>query len=143
LETRIIKNDRTIISYKDAQGFKKNGKKLRVKPVYAFIHHYGWVKPPKAMQAKQESFHKLWHSDEWVNENIANTDEFDYSQIDSLAFFRGTHPEVMKARIARQNWKFSFDPTMRKMSFKSRLLHFAEEIFGLRFGEWKNYRIVK
>ncbi len=142
-EIRIIKNDRNIISYKDAQGFKKNGKKLRVKPVYAFIHHYGWVKPPKAMQAKQESFHKLWHSDEWVKENVVVSAEFDYSNIDSLALFMGTHPEVMKDRIARQNWKFSFDPTQKKMSFKSQLLHFIEEFLGWRIGEWKNYRIVK
>ena len=128
-EIRIIKNDRNIISYKDAQGFKKNGKKLHVKPVYAFIHHYGWVKPPKAMQAKQESFHKLWHNDEWVQENVVITEEFDYSNIDSLALFRGTHPEVMKDRIARQNWKFSFDPTQKKMSIKSKLLHLIDIFF--------------
>jgi len=142
-EIRIIKNDKSIVSYKDAQGFKKSGKKLHVKPVYAFIHHYGWVKPPKAMQAKQESFHKLWHNDEWVKQNVVITEEFDYSKIDSLALFRGTHPEVMKERIARQNWKFSYDPTQKKMSFTSHILHLVEEFFGWRIGEWKNYKMVK
>jgi len=142
-EIRIIKNDKSIVSYKDAQGFKKNGKKLHVKPVYAFMHHYGWVKPPKAMQAKQESFHKLWHNDDWVKENIVVTEEFDYSQIDSLAHFRGVHPVVMQERIAKQNWKFSFDPTKKKLPFFSRALHFVEDFTGWRFGEWKNYRIVK
>ncbi|MDQ3050524.1 MAG: glycosyltransferase family 2 protein [Bacteroidota bacterium] len=142
-EIRVIKNDKQIRSYKDAQGFKKNGKKLRVKQVYAFIHHYGWVKPPKAMQAKQESFHKLWHDDAWVKANVIAAEEFDYSNIDSLALHRGTHPEVMQERIAKQNWKFSFDPTKKKMTAKSQFLHAVEDFFGWRIGEWRNYKLLK
>ncbi len=142
-EIRIIKNDKQIRSYKDAQGFKKNGKKLRVKQVYAFMHHYGWVKPPKAMQAKQETFHKLWHDDAWVKENVIAAEEFDYSNIDSLVLYKGTHPEVMKERIEKQNWKFSFDPTKKKMSLKSQLLHTVEDFFGWRIGEWKNYKLLQ
>jgi len=141
-EIRIIKNDKSIRSYKDAQGFKKNGKKLKVKPVSAAIHHYGWVKPPSAMQAKQESFHKLWHDDEWVEKNIQVADEFDYSQIDSLVLFRGVHPKVIQKKISQQNWKFSFDPTQQKMSFAWRLLHGVEDFTGWRIGEYKNYKVV-
>jgi hypothetical protein len=141
-EIRIIKNDKSIRSYKDAQGFKKNGKKLKVKPVSAVIHHYGWVKPPSAMQAKQESFHKLWHNDEWMKKNIKVADEFDYSKIDSLAPFRGVHPQVIQERISRQNWKFSFDPTKKKMPFASRLLHGVEDFTGWRIGEYKNYKVI-
>ena len=40
-EIRIIKNDKSIRSYKDAQGFRKNNKKLKVWLVDAYIHHYG------------------------------------------------------------------------------------------------------
>lgn len=141
-EVRVVRNEPGIRSYKDAQGFKYNGEKPDVKPVNACIHHYGWVKPPAAMQAKQESFHKLWHSDEWVAENIPVADEFDYSQIDSLARFKGSHPKVMQPRIDRQNWKFSFDPTQKKFSLRDRLLHFVENTTGWRIGEWKNYRII-
>ena len=141
-EIRIIKNDKSIVSYKDAQGFKKNGKKLQVKPVSASMYHYGWVKPPAAMQAKQESFHKMWHSDEWVKENIKSGEEFDYSQIDSLALFKGTHPKVIQERIKKQNWKFSFDPTKKKMPVMSRLLHGVEDFTGWRIGEWRNYKVI-
>ncbi|MBK7388554.1 MAG: glycosyltransferase family 2 protein [Bacteroidetes bacterium] len=141
-EIRVIKNDKTIKSYKDAQGFRKNGKKLKVKPVYAFIHHYGWVKPPKAMQEKQKEFHKMWHDDKWVEANIPKLDEFDYSKIDSLAVFRGTHPEVIKERIKRQNWKFTFDPTTKKMPLLTSLLHGVEQFTGWRPGEYKNYKII-
>jgi len=140
-EIRIIKNDRSIRSYRDAQGFRKNGKKLRVKPVYAFIHHYGWVRPPAVMQAKEEAFHRLWHNDEYVKTKVAVSDTFDYSGIDSLALFRGTHPEVMLERIARTNWKFTFDPSSKSWSPKDRFLHFIEAVTGWRPGEYKNYKV--
>jgi hypothetical protein len=141
-EIRIVRNDRRIRSYKDAQGFRIDGRKLNVKPVDAWVHHYGWVKPPKAMQAKQESFHKLWHSDEWVTKNVAATEEFDYSQIDSLARFKGTHPNVIRDRIAKQNWEFSFDPTRKKLTAKTKFLHFVEQLTGWRIGEYRNYKVV-
>src|SRR5689334_14313339 len=84
-EIRIVRNDPEIRSYKDAQGFRKtDGSKLRVKQIPAEIYHYGWVKPPKAQQAKQKSFHRLWHDDHWVEKNVRKAEEFDYTQIDSL-----------------------------------------------------------
>ena len=142
-EIRIIKNDKSIRSYRDAQGFRKNGIKLKVKPVYAFIHHYGWVKPPAAMQAKQISFNKLWHNDEWISDNIPNVSEFDYSNINSLSLFPGVHPEVIKERISKQNWKFTFDPTQKKKSVIDVFLYMLETLTGWRPGEYKNYKIVK
>lgn len=138
-EIRIIKNDKAIRSYKDAQGFRKYGKKLHVKPINAYIYHYGWVKPPDAQQAKQKSFNKLWHDDEWLKKNISNSDFFDYSQIDSLAHFTGEHPKVMQDRIKAINWKFSFDPTQKKLSLKNYLLYQIEKLTGWRIGEYKNY----
>ncbi len=142
-EIRVIKNDKKIRSYRDAQGFRKQGRKLQVRQIDAFIYHYGWVKPPEQQQAKQQTFHKLWHNDEWLTQNVAQTYAFDYSQIDSLAHYTGEHPKVMQSRIAARNWQFSFDPTMRKISLKERLSRFFEKIFGRRFGEYQNYVIVK
>lgn len=138
-EIRIIKNDKQIRSYKDAQGFRKNNKKLRVKLIDAYIYHYGWVKPPEAQQAKQKTFNKLWHDDEWMKKNISSSNEFDYSQIDSLAHFTGSHPKIMEERIKSINWKFSFDPTQKKLSPKNYLLQKIEQLTGWRIGEYKNY----
>lgn len=140
-EVRVIRNDKSIRSYRDAQGFRKNNKPLKVKPVKATMHHYGWVKPPEFQQAKQEYFHKLWHNDEWVEKKIPKAEAFDYSSIDSLAKFTGTHPAVIQPRINRQNWQFTFDPTQKKLPFKSRLLHGIEALTGWRIGEYRNYRI--
>lgn len=140
-EVRVIRNDKSIRSYRDAQGFRKNNKPLKVKPVKATMHHYGWVKPPEFQQAKQEYFHKLWHNDEWVEKKIPKAEAFDYSSVDSLAKFTGTHPAVIQPRINRQNWQFTFDPTKKKLPFKSRLLHGIEALTGWRIGEYRNYRI--
>lgn len=139
-EIRIVRRDPDIRSYKDAQGFrKKDNSKLRVKAIDAFVNHYGWVKPPEAQQAKQQSFHKMWHDDRWMEKNIPKVDSFDYSQVDSLAHFTGTHPLVMQERIRKQNWKFSFDPTKKRWGLKMRFLMWVERTTGYRIGEYKNY----
>jgi hypothetical protein len=142
-EIRVIKNNKNIYSYRDAQGFRKDiNKKLNVKPVDAYIYHYGWVKEPKAMQGKQETFHKLWHNDNWINQNVEKVEEFDYSGIDVLAKFTETHPEVMKERISRINWHFDYDLSRKRYPLKDKIKIFLEKITGQRIGEYKNYRII-
>lgn len=141
-EIRIIRNNKQISSYRDAQGFRKNNEKLRVKAIDACVYHYGWVKPPQFQQAKQQNFNKLWHSDNWVKENVRQADVFDYSTIESLALFKGTHPQVMQQRIGSQNWQFTFDPTKKKFPLKARLLYWIEKKTGWRIGEYKNYKIA-
>ncbi len=142
-EIRIIRNDKNIRSYKDAQGFRKtDDSKLQVKKIEAAVYHYGWVKPPKAQQAKQENFHKMWHDDVWMKKNIATAEEFDYNKIDSLEEFKGTHPAVMQARISAQNWQFNYDPSQIKLSIKDKFLQTIEKSTGWRPGEYKNYKLI-
>ena len=142
-EIRIIKNDKSIRSYKDAQGFRKtDNSKLNVKPISAEIYHYGWVKPPKAQQAKQEHFHKMWHDDEWMKKNIAQVEEFDYSQIDSLEEFKGTHPQVFQNRVKVADWNFKFDQSQIQLSLKDKFLLFIEKTTGWKVGEYKNYKVI-
>lgn len=138
-EIRVVRNDKNIFSYRDAQGFrKKPNEKLRVKLIDAYIYHYGWVRDPRAMVRKQRAFTSYYHDDQWLEENLAKASEFDYSNIDSLELFTDTHPAVMKDRIARKNWKFDFDVSKKNYSFKERVKRF----FGFRIGEYKNYKIV-
>jgi hypothetical protein len=142
-EIRIIRNDRNIFSYKDAQGFRKRpDEKLNVKQVDATIHHYGWVKEPRAMQGKKRSFNKYWHDDEWIEKNVVKAEEFDYSTIDSLKKFAGTHPAIMTRRIGSMNWKFSRDMSMNRLSVKDRLKQWVEKYTGWRPGEYRNYKIL-
>ena len=142
-EVRMIRNDKSIYSFRDAQGFQKKSRPLKVKHVPVYMHHYGWVKHPKQQQLKQKNFNKLWHSDEWVDKNIPSVDAFDYSMVDSLKRFEGSHPKIMQVRIDKINWHFTFDPTKKKPSFKKRVLHWIENLTGWRIGEYRNYRIVR
>lgn len=143
-EIRIVRNDKSIYSHGDAQGFRKNNdEKLNVKLIDAYIYHYGWVKDPRKQQAKQLDFNRLWHDDKWIENNIANDSEFDYSEIDSLSLFDGTHPEVMLERIESMNWKFSHDISQKNYSPKEKIKRFIESLTGYRIGEYKNYKIVK
>jgi len=142
-EIRIIRNNKNIYSFRDAQGFRKDDNlMLKVKPVNAFIYHYGWVKDPRAMQKKQEDFNKLWHDDNWIEKNVVKSEEFDYSAIDVLTKFTDTHPEVMLDRIKRINWKFDYDLSCNKMKAKDKLKRFLERL-GISFGQYKNYKLIK
>jgi hypothetical protein len=141
-EIRIVRNNAGIRSYKDAQGFRKSGQKLNVKQIPATIYHYGWVKPPEHQQAKQLDFNRLWHDEEWIQKNVVPGSEFDYSRIDSLAPFTGSHPGVMQKRIHNKNWKFSYDPSRKKTGLVLRLLRFIEKRTGWKPGEYRNYKLV-
>lgn len=141
-EIRIIKNNKSIRSYKDAQGFRTlNNEKLRVKKTGAYIYHYGWVKPPKAQQAKQNDFHKMWHDDQWLDKNIKKTEAFDYSNIDLLKLYTGTHPKVMQERIDKAAWDFDYEKSKVTTNFKYQLLFWIEKLCGWRIGENRNYRL--
>ena len=143
-QIRIIRNDPAITSFRDAISFMKNGKRLNVKKIDAAVYHYGWVRRPDAMQQKLETFNKMWHDDAWMEQNFEKADTFDYTNIDSLAHFEGTHPAVMHDRIKRMNWHFSFDPTQGiKLSSRLRLLNWLEKKYGIEIGKFKTYRIIK
>lgn len=141
-EIRIIRNNKRIHSYRDAQGFRIDGRKLNVKPVDAWIYHYGWVKSPRQMMLKNQQFVEFWSEQEALKEAWSKMDVFDYSQFDSLRPFTGSHPETMKERIARQHWKVDFDISRKKFDFKGRLLYWIEQQTGKRLFDYKNYRII-
>ncbi|MBR9997907.1 MAG: glycosyltransferase family 2 protein [Cyclobacteriaceae bacterium] len=142
-EIRIIRNDKSIYSYRDAQGFRKgNNKKLCVKPVDAYVYHYGWVKHPEVQIRKHRDFHKLYHPGEWKDSRMNKANEFDYSIIDAVGKFEDTHPRVMLPRIKAKNWEFDRDISYNKMNFKNRLRSFLEKKFGIIPGEYKNYKLI-
>ncbi|MCC9166825.1 glycosyltransferase family 2 protein [Pontibacter harenae] len=142
-EIRVVRKRKDIYSFRDAQGFRKgDNHKLNVKLVDAYMHHYGWVKEPKAMQGKHESFGKLWHSDEQLEKIVVKAEEFDYSGIDALRLYEGSHPKVMQERIERLNWKFNHDLSKNHLKLKDRIKLFVEKITGKRLGEYRNYKII-
>jgi glycosyltransferase involved in cell wall biosynthesis len=141
-EIRIIRNDPNIFSYRDAQGFRKgDNEKLRVKPLNAWIHHYGWVRPPETMHEKQYNFSKHWSGENWQPQKVYEA--YDYqSHIDALEKFRGTHPRVMQQRIAAMNWKFDYDLSYNRLPVKEKFKNLVEKLTGQRPFDHNNYKMV-
>ena len=84
-ETRIIRNDKNITAYRDAQGFRKGDTKLDVAAIDAYVYHYGWVKTPQQMKAKQKNVSRYWAEDgEAFDAFLASEDFFDFNDFDSL-----------------------------------------------------------
>lgn len=143
-ETRIIRNDRQITAYRDAQGFRKEDTKLNVAAIDAYIYHYGWVKSPQMMKTKQKNVSRFWaESDEELSANMATSDFFDFNEFDSLQSFQGTHPAVMRDRIQRQNWKLELDISKKKLSPKNRFLYIFEKLTGKRLFAFSNHRVIR
>jgi len=151
-EVRIIRNNKHIRSFKDAQGFRRysttnpnleeisgTGDKLNVKQINATMFHYGWVKNPSVQKVKRDSFEEMWHDDEWVKNNSAGK-EYDYSNITSIVEFKGAHPSIMTERIKQKNWDFK--PAPLNISFRQKILRFLQYAFGLRVGEYRNYKLI-
>jgi hypothetical protein len=143
-EIRVLKFDSGIHSYRDAQGFRKDNRKIKVKAIDAYIYHYGWVQPPTGLGNKVRNFNKFYHEDSWIQENLPETKEFDYGNADRLVRFEGSHPIVMQERIEVSNWTFEVDPTLmkKKMSLRRRILQKIEDLWQWRIGEYKNYKTV-
>jgi len=144
-EIRIIKKLPGIKSYKDAQGFRLNNRKIKVKLIKAYVYHYGWVKPPQGICVKMNNFNQYYKHDSFIEDYSPAVDDFEYGNADKLIRFTNNPPAVMIPRIEKANWKFSIDPTKLEINkqLKKKLLLWIETKLGIRLFEYKNYRIVK
>jgi len=144
-EIRIVKNNIGVKSYKDAQGFRIDNRKLNVIQLNAYIYHYGWVKSENIMIEKQKNLDRYWHNDEWIAEKYRDKDINIFSQIEGLKFFSGIHPKVMFPLIKKYKSNFNPDPKDTKIkSFFKRIRNFIEDkILKMRLGEYRNYKIIR
>ena len=116
--------------------------KLRVKPVGAYIHHYGWVQDPRVMKAKMNTKEVIYHGKEDKEENIVVPEDFAFSLVNALQKYEGTHPKVMQPRIAKADWTFNYDVSKNKLRLKDQFKFFVEKITGKLPFEYRNYKIV-
>jgi hypothetical protein len=140
-EIRVIKNNKSIRSYRDAQGFRQDDQKLHVKLIDACIYHYGYVKNPKIMYQKLNDFQKYKRGDNYKSRNQSGV--YDYSEIESVVRFLDSHPAVMEDTIKKLNWDIKLDTSQKKSNLKNTILNFIEKKTGYRLFEYKNYKIVK
>jgi len=142
-EIRIIRNNKAISAYRDAQGFRIGKAKLPVACVEASIYHYGWVKSPTQMRQKIKESSVYWNDDTQMEKIKSSPDDYDFTGFDSLEKFTGTHPKVMLDRIQRQNWVIDLDLSQKKFSFKNKCLYLFEKLTGIRPFDFKNYKIIR
>ena len=142
-EVRIIRNDKKIQSYKDAQGFRVGETKLLVKEIDAYIYHYGWVKSPEQMMKKQKDVSRFWHDDASLVKNNNQPDFYNFNEYDSLEKFTDSHPFIMADRLVKKNWQIELDVTKKRFSLKNKLLYYFEKLTGIRPFDFRNYQILK
>jgi glycosyltransferase involved in cell wall biosynthesis len=151
-EIRVIRNGLGIKSWRSAQSFRRNGAKLKVVHSGAEIYHYGWVRDPGVMKAKQKALDSLHHDAEWVRRKHPepNGAELDYGDLRRLAKFRGTHPAVMRKRIAGKSWTVPVEGKGVKRqkhkheTLRMRLLSFLENrVLRRKIAEGKNYVLIR
>ncbi|GHS86747.1 hypothetical protein FACS1894201_07750 [Bacteroidia bacterium] len=140
-EIRIIRNDHTIRSYRDAQGFRRKNEKLNGKLLDAYVYHYGWVRNPHFLTAKQVGFEKLYKPDD-TKLTVKQDELYDYRKVASLKLFTGDHPAVMQKRINAMDWNFEFDTRKKRLPLKEKVLLWIEKLTGHRLFEFRNYKLV-
>ena len=107
---RIVRPGGVVTSIGDAVGFARSsdnlyiGKKEKKYWRYApgYIYHYGWVKDPRLLREKVAN-QVSWYWEGTPNERdrkVLALKEFMPENYDILKPFRGTHPGVMKERVA-------------------------------------------
>lgn len=141
-EIRVIRNNKSVRSYKDAQGFRINNQRLKVKHIDAYIYHYGWVRPPETIKSKMRNFNLLYFTGNKLDGKLDKVTNFDYSSVGEVTQFQGTHPEVMVEMVNSLDWHVQFDVKKINISFKDSVLFWFEKCFGYRLFEYKNYKII-
>jgi glycosyltransferase involved in cell wall biosynthesis len=143
-EVRVIRNCAGIQAWRDAQGFRRDGRKLVVRPSGAKIYHYGWVRDPRLMKTKIVQTARLWHDDRTVETKyMPGGPDFRYDTGGRLCAFRGTHPAVMAERIADSLLKGPASPAPSRPSpLRNRILDWVDELTGWRPGEYRNYKLM-
>lgn len=122
-EIRLFKNNRNILSIKDAQSFRKKTNsdeliKLNVIATKVRVFHYGWVRPPYIMNSKKEEQDVVHYQ----TKNQKNDQDYNYGALGKIPVYKGTHPEIMKQMIAKHSWKdqlnYTKQTTLNRKKFK-------------------------
>jgi glycosyltransferase involved in cell wall biosynthesis len=144
-EVRIVRTGIGVRSWKSAQGFRRDGQKLHVALGGGRIFHYGWVRPPRNMTRKAHAFNTIHAGPQQANAWYPDLNrEFDFGQLHGRTRFAGTHPAVMRARIAAKDWEVQPGTSVQRHDkLGNRVLTFIENrVLGFRLGEHRNYTLL-
>ena len=169
-EIRIVRRHSDIHSWKDAQSFrvipryngawtdyfeKEGTRKLQVVELNAKVYHYGGCRPPDYMARKSRAFQTSYHNDPVKVARHDFGDLFDYGPLNRIPEFLGTHPAIMRERIAAFDWGHMLQyqgkpspsrPLHKHEKLKARALTFIEQTLLMgkaTLGGFKNYTLLK
>lgn len=139
-EVRCFKNYRGITSFRDAQGFRKDGARLKVIESGARVFHYGYVRSSEGLKTKSKEMSRWWGTK-------PQEDAKHFQLINHIGLYRfpSTHPAVMQSRIKHNSEYFNPKDCPRKWDkreIKNALTLFWEAIFKVRLGEFRNYECL-
>jgi len=147
-EIRAIRRQSGARSIGDAQSFRlPNGAKVAVIRSGARVYHYGWVRTPEAMRAKTTFMDTLYHGESppAAAGQPHTGDNCRYKKFFGLKPFEGTHPSVMRERIASKGWRWNLEESpleWRWQDSKKIILDWVEFVTGYRLFEYRSYRLI-
>jgi hypothetical protein len=160
-EIRIIRNDKDIYSWRDAQSFrriphfdginyyqKRGTRKLQVAAIDACIHHYRFVRPPRLMQKKSKNHNTNYRGSASTEARFKGDSVFDYGDLSKLHYYSETQPAVMAEWIQGFDWadqlKSPGKTNHKHERLKYRLLTLVEQnlLGGRQLFGFKNYVLV-
>jgi hypothetical protein len=149
-EVRALRRSSGARSVGDAQSFRRgNGEKLRVAHSGARVFHYGWVRTPEAMREKTFFMDQLYHgspSAEDATTGLPHTGEnYRYKKFWGLRRYTGSHPAVMRDRIAKKGWHWDLAGSQYVWTWKDIkkvVLDSIERVTGHRLFEYRSYRLI-
>lgn len=152
-EVRIVRNNQLVRSYRDSQGFRsyaspeqyqaneEAGKKLYVRKINEPVYHYNGVRTPKMLAQKMAQFGFYYGGG--TAETIEEPANSPLDNVDRVELFNGTHPAVMQPRIQAYPYQYTFHKEKAVWRLKDRLIQPLEDLLGFKFGEYRNYKLMK
>lgn len=124
-QVRVVRAGVGVRSHGDACGFRIGNRKLRTASSGAWVYHYGYVKPPENMSVKTDYFLSLYDGRDVAPGAESESATYAWN-LTTCEPFRGTHPEIMRQRIANKNWatpQFEFVSRWRNLNYWQGLAH--------------------
>jgi Glycosyl transferase family 2 len=141
--TRAVKTGVGVQSVGDACAFAvpENGRWRRPRRIDLdlYVYHYGWAQPPDLMRRRYQNRQLLAGGEDWnaAAADAAESREAVAHRAASLRPFRGSHPAVMRARIAAQTWRSEprIDPAA--IAWLQRRIAYLEWAWGRLWRRWR------
>ena len=143
-EVRVVRLDREIRSFQDAQGFRvgRDQRRVRARVTGAPMFHYGWARPPQSMRQKFVASKEVFHERAEQLETHAELEALYWTPL--LRQFAGSHPRAAQswiaARRAAGTGRAAVGPRRFKLAhLRLYLSDWIERLTGARLFEYRNY----